>query len=111
MREFKFRAWFKRYKLMCPWEEFKDTLDFYSITTSKKYDVMQFTGLHDRNGKEIYEGDIYRFYSSTYEEIVTCPIEWMFDPTMLDCNGEVIGNIYENPELINGDKTKGGQVV
>ena len=67
----------------------------------------QFTGLKDKNGKEIYEGDIlcWEKYQGTKHHSV-----WIveFDPfkpykTWL-CSGEedaiVIGNIYENPELI-----------
>lgn len=78
--------------------------------------VMQYTGLKDKNGKEIYEGDIFRYEllnesekelepnSTIYTEEVhfidgsfeldNCPLGAFYD------KGEVIGNIYENPELI-----------
>ena len=77
--------------------------------------LMQSTGLKDKNGKEIFEGDIvdykgreavvkwhgsyasfiYRFVDGLQERVS----EW--DPLFLACyNFEVIGNIYENPELL-----------
>lgn len=78
-------------------------------------ELMQSTGLKDKNGKEIFEGDIvdykgreavvkwhgsyasfiYRFVDGLKERVS----EW--DPLFLACyNFEVIGNIYENPELL-----------
>lgn len=76
--------------------------------------LMQFTGLHDKNGKEIYEGDILEhngkvqkvvFYN-TNKGAYYCQFNTgggFVDNIMYfiqrDC--EVIGNIYENPELLN----------
>lgn len=82
--------------------------------------VGQFTGLHDKNGKEIYEGDVlYEKYEDKAEESGYGEISnlvafkngcfgWIgeitgdffaFDEYLID--NEVIGNIHDNPELVN----------
>lgn len=75
--------------------------------------VMQFTGLLDKNGKEIYEGDIVKTstdkalvigWSPRFASFVIMSAAWMFTHWFgeamdaLDC--EVIGNIYENQNLL-----------
>lgn len=82
----------------------------------EKYNLMQFIGLHDKNGKEIYEGDILRIIVNNNIEKI-CAVEFksgifgvMFSkqreltafPHFCNTTFEVIGNIYENPELLGG---------
>lgn len=69
--------------------------------------VGQFTGLLDKNGKEIYEGDIISFIDVRYNKRTIRTVEWSIDgaaffPLLHYCQDiYIIGNIYQNPELIN----------
>lgn len=141
MREIKFRAWDKKTKTMLT-DEWIQTLDLsfegqwevYISGGIRQYlsgidlghqikfkgcELMQYTGLHDCNGKEIYEGDIVQDEMADGRNIwaiITCDPEQWEEPF---CYGndnafcykgfleliareriEVIGNIYMNPELV-----------
>jgi uncharacterized phage protein (TIGR01671 family) len=104
-RIIKFRAWFKDKKRLS--SSFSlglmtDKLRDYIL--NDMVTLLQFTGLKDRNGKEIYEGDL------TKEG----EVKWDYggwyirDEPIVEYAGtkggsvEVIGNIYENPELLEG---------
>jgi len=130
MREIKFRAWGPNSKKIWNHEELKYcSLGWLSDQQAGEKIIMQFIGLHDKNGKEIYEGDILKWKCS-HGSITgrgkvllhTVTIQWGHLTSSHgyslaiykngekyateksfwnDDDREVIGNIYENPELIN----------
>ena len=142
MRQIKFRAWDKNKKAFIPsytwavctlddnpkalavmiedWEDYK--VGEYMYEYAQK--IQQFTGLKDRNGVEIYEGDIlsfgketnyrvvfqdacfYLFHENGLKEIDGQPYRWgllnrAFSLNMFEV--EVIGNIYEHHNLLTNE--------
>ena len=145
MREIKFRAYLKDEKKFVDIVSinfdiqmilFYDKL--YEMCRGRKFkdfELMQFTGLYDRNGKEIYEGDIVKLYKPELKIEWTAIVEfgnpngvynWGYQLKPITNNAiiyhynsdilcwvgmedinvycEVIGNIYENPELVGETK-------
>lgn len=105
-REIKFRAWDGKDMVYCPFSPYNnDTVDIneqFRCLQVNGLKLMQFTGLHDRNGKEIYEGDILEFASFGGRYTVEYKVALMgFFPAEAARNQcEIIGNIYENPDLL-----------
>ena len=104
MREIKFRAWDKEDKSMgFPFSIYKTNM---LAVDAENWVLMQFTGLKDKNGKEIYEGDILSYLAYS-EKIRKDPkylkvVEWIgagFNIRNGE-NFEVMGDIYNNPELL-----------
>ena len=122
----KFRAWTEEGKVM-----YYDVYPFKDDTLLLSYDeiafdevpasdfiLMQYTGLRDKNGREIYEGDVVRYeccFESYVEEVIyddkhcnfgtidknekTFSLDALISDFDVDCF-EVVGNKYENLELL-----------
>ena len=133
MREFKFRAWHRERKCWVntlhiyedgSWcagiQEERGLVEGYD---ERECDLMQYTGLHDRLGKKVFEGDIIKYFQADACQI---PAEVYWDKSQSGFRlatggdrqfgktrlllfakiGEVIGNVHENPELLEDKSTQ-----
>jgi len=121
---YKFRAWDKKRKLMynkvsfdadyhSPRQVYAENLDSLTFVNLKDCEIMQYTGMKDKNSKEIFEGDIIQANISKYSvptmgEVIFCvqystwasrnlagnTFLWKLDKI------EKIGNIFENPDML-----------
>lgn len=115
MRQIKFRVWNYNDKKFIINENVRTTIqmvEFFRYSTGAI--MQQFTGLYDKHNKEIYEGDIVKFDDGEIAEVVFfcgafmpklekgsgISIQYNAKPIWQD--GEVIGNITENSELLGG---------
>ena len=117
MREIKFRAWLKGV-----FDEGGDMVYFDLFSTDGDYiikegrsvrecdAVMQYTGLRDVDGKEIYEGDILEYFSGLVAKgsnpIIRQVVKWEQYRYSIDNykNSSVVGNVHEHPELLEGSQ-------
>ena len=125
MRKIKFRAWNSSHILEWDWICAMGMVSEIILDTHVNYQIMQFTGLLDKNGKEIYEGDIAKDTQDSFGR--NSLISWSNnlcgfwkEPIVARVHQfgqhlekriadriEVIGNIYENPELLTKEENNG----
>ena len=122
MNEFEIRAWDKKRKRMYRGDEISSIYHSGIIMVvveeekndwmvlPEEYDLMLYTGKKDMRGVKVWEGDILRYsidgcvQSSLY--VINDMVEWfeeMYDADSYyrwDDIGEVVGNVYDNPELV-----------
>lgn len=130
-REIRFRAWHTGKKIMFSAEEMAadqltllPTGQFINVSSVRpsmstiypadKLIPLQFTGLKDRNGREIYEGDVVLAgenkclvkWNQAFASFCLVKSGWMhshyFGESVAPEECEIIGNIHENPELLEG---------
>lgn len=104
---------------------YDDYEDFEYKDVTDKIELMQYTGLHDKNGKEIYEEDVVKITNKNSKVIpikpliaqivwseeylayilITTSVKDAFENlgAYIDYDIEVIGNVFENPELLEGE--------
>ena len=134
MREIKFRAWERCEKEMSEWTDLITAIDLgYLLDDPEDFEIMQYTGLKDNSGVEIYEGDIVRYKTelkSPFDGRTKLKVDSIHTVVFLEgafmtqhingnsgfhelrykadssdgSNLEIIGNIYENPELLEGNQ-------
>jgi uncharacterized phage protein (TIGR01671 family) len=119
MRDIKFRVWEKKKKRWAQVYLFNIDVPapgrIFIVKSNDDYEVSEFTGLLDKNGVEIYEGDIVKFNNHTFEisfigsAFIIHTLDLSISYTLFELikekpkfleELEVIGNLYETPELL-----------
>ena len=127
MKEINYRAWDKKKQMWTNWKCYDNMFYFMDKYTGvwirddelERFVLLQYTGLKDKNGTEIYEGDIGRWYIAKGNEFIPFEVLWIEEEARFmgrykdeygnyrfislinsDKGLEIIGNICENPELL-----------
>ncbi len=130
MREIKFRAWDSKNDIMRDWDYIRTEWTLTILNGDHNTEIMQYTGLKDKNSKEVFEGDVFEWrpkkgdtciqsnfdplplrkvvYWNTEDaewnmknyEMEPCHSGFTFSKKNLETMAEIIGNIHENPELL-----------
>jgi len=118
-REVKFRAWNDIDKMIIDWSVLRASPVFFTNIIKgkvKHHNLMQYTGLKDKSGAEIYQGDLIKNRSGRVCEVAWDDANGLFDAIPINAGGggtshgfevcswgdhvEVVGHIHENPELL-----------
>ena len=121
-RPIKFRAWDKKNGYYADYEDVEEEIaaqatdgwrsdggtSFTLDCGIKHFELEQYTGLKDKNDKEIWVGDIVKCWDEDYGEVYFDTISLQYrvkfsdgdDEDLVSAEPEVIGNIHENPELL-----------